>query len=730
MPSFTAVENILVDSGVYTPGFQVTGDQRYSSIAPLSGGGYVVVYSSNLTVGIKAQIYDAAGSAVGGIFLVNTSNGQPTHLDVTALSGGGFVVTWQNDASGTAGTAGIRAQLFTAAGVASGAELSVSPDADASQITPEVAALGGGGFAVTWLDGSGGDAGVHTQIFDSSGAKVGTPSTLTGSVATTDFDTTALSGGGFAAVWTDTSNGSATYVQRYDNTGVAVGSPIYTGAGPDPHASIGGLDNGGFVVTYLGGPFNLFSGTVYDATGHATGSVRLDPSSNGAEDRAAISALPDGRFVITWTAVISTEFPHGPHMSEALAQMFDADGEAAGQSFRVGPSETPYTYDIEPAVTALAGGGLAFSWTKTTMSVPYNVGYDVYSMVLALHTDVVVNSELTGTAARDWLIGGTGDDIINGGAGRDIIDGGAGIDMATYAGATDGVTVFMGSNIYNTGDAAGDSFAHVEGLIGTAYADILGGDANDNRLEGGDGNDWLVGGVGFDVLMGGNGNDVLDGGANADLMDGGAGADVVSYRNAMSGVVFDLTNTAHNTGDAAGDEIVRVENIWGTNYADTIISNLASGGQIYGFDGADSLTGGSGNDVFYGGQGADTLTTGAGSDDIFYLSWRDHMNASGTTEPFEGGDTITDFTHGVDHITVSRYWFGFGNIAGPAAALTAGDADFITSGGAVSSMPTFFWNAAMGLLEFDPDGTGLTSKVVLATLQGGSALSLSDIWTA
>ena len=205
--------------------------------------------------------------------------------------------------------------------------------------------------------------------------------------------------------------------------------------------------------------------------------------------------------------------------------------------------------------------------------------------------------------------------------------------------------------------------------------------------------------------------------------------DVASYRNATTGIVLDLVHPANNSGDAQGDSLTTIENIWGPDFNDTIVSNLA-GGQVYGFKGDDVLTGAAGNDVFYGGTGSDTITTGGGSDDLFFLSYYDHTNAYGTVEPNEGGDTITDFTPGQDHVTVSRYWFGFGNIAGPAAALTSTYADFITSGTtATSSKPTFFWNDVTKVLQFDPDGTGASAAVILATLTGAT-LTLNDIWTA
>ena len=368
-------------------------------------------------------------------------------------------------------------------------------------------------------------------------------------------------------------------------------------------------------------------------------------------------------------------------------------------------------------------------------SVDYtNYNSDIEALVLvgsALNgTGNFGNDTISGNAGNNVLDGSYGDDVLIGGAGADTLKGGDGIDTASYATAAAGLTVFMGGPQLNTGEAAGDSYVAIENLAGTNFADILGGDNGNNTVSGNDGNDWLFGSGGLDALQGGNGNDVLEGGAGADALDGGAGTDVASYRNATSGIVLDLVNSANSSGDATGDSLNGVENIWGSVYNDTIRSNLSGGGQVYGFEGNDVLVGFSGNDVFYGGTGSDTITTGAGADDIFFLSYSNHTNQYGTPEPYEGGDTITDFQHGVDHLTVSRYWFGFGNVPGPAAALTSTYADFITAGTtSVSSKPTFFWNDVTKVLQFDPDGTGASAMVQLATLTGAT-LTLDDIWTA
>src|SRR5262245_33733196 len=101
-----------------------TGDQITPTVAALSDGGFVVTWASlgqdGSDGGIYGQRYAADGTAVGNEFQVNsfTSSDQNTP-SVTALSDGGFVVTWMSlgqDGSGE----GIYAQRFAADGNAVG----------------------------------------------------------------------------------------------------------------------------------------------------------------------------------------------------------------------------------------------------------------------------------------------------------------------------------------------------------------------------------------------------------------------------------------------------------------------------------------------------------------------------------------------------------------------------------------------------------------------------------
>lgn len=78
---------------------------------------------------VKAQIYDANGGKLGGEFLVNTTtlNAQD-QASVTSLANGGFVVTW-SDASATGPDAdrlGVKAQMFNADGTKLGGEFLVN----------------------------------------------------------------------------------------------------------------------------------------------------------------------------------------------------------------------------------------------------------------------------------------------------------------------------------------------------------------------------------------------------------------------------------------------------------------------------------------------------------------------------------------------------------------------------------------------------------------------------
>lgn len=90
-----------------------------------------------------------------------------------------------------------------------------------------------------------------------------------------------------------------------------------------------------------------------------------------------------------------------------------------------------------------------------------------------------------------------------GGLGADALNGGGGTDYASCANSSAGLTARLDAPGLNTGEAAGDTYNTIEGLIGSAFNDILIGNGSSNGLVGGAGNDTLYGVAGNDTLIGG-----------------------------------------------------------------------------------------------------------------------------------------------------------------------------------------------------------------------------------
>ena len=248
---------------------------------------------------------------------------------------------------------------------------------------------------------------------------------------------------------------------------------------------------------------------------------------------------------------------------------------------------------------------------------------------------------LNGRSGADHLDGGLGDDILTGGAGADILQGGAQSDTSSYLTAADGLRVDLAYVSRNTGDGAGDTLLSIENIEGSTKDDWLYGDTGGNTVSGNSGADWLFGRNGDDTLTAGSGNDVLDGGSGADVLNGGAGTDRAQYMSAKSGVTASLSNPGGNTGDAAGDSYISIENLAGSVFADKLTGNGANN-TLLGNAGNDQLDGAAGNDTLIGGRGADRLTGGTGDDTLIGGIGDDHF----VFNPGFGADTVKDFGAG------------------------------------------------------------------------------------
>jgi Ca2+-binding RTX toxin-like protein len=237
----------------------------------------------------------------------------------------------------------------------------------------------------------------------------------------------------------------------------------------------------------------------------------------------------------------------------------------------------------------------------------------------------------------------------------------------------------------------------------TGIVDLAGGnDVLDNR-----------GGTILGDILGGTGNDLFYLGTTAEDIDGGEGIDTLDLSAVTTGVTIDLTNPAANKGSTAvGDIFAGIEVILGTTRADVIVGDDGAN-QFVGNGGSDNLSGGNGSDTLDGGKSKDILAGGSGADAFVFV----------TTQG--GVDTIADFTSGQDQIRLEGSSFGYGTATGSVAA-----SDFLisTSNMALDSSDHLIFRSTDSTLWYDKDGSGTKAAVLVADLQDGATLVLTDLW--
>ncbi|MBC6438279.1 MAG: hypothetical protein GDA52_09145 [Rhodobacteraceae bacterium] len=239
------------------------------------------------------------------------------------------------------------------------------------------------------------------------------------------------------------------------------------------------------------------------------------------------------------------------------------------------------------------------------------------------HDDV-----LTGNGSKNVFVVGAGDDTIDGGGGNKNVvnyrlsDAAVWVDLATTRKVSAGVyetntdRVDADGFITVRGPGGGDKLKNINGIIGSAFDDVLKG----NRGSGAEANDYFRGGAGADKIYGRGGRDRVD------------------YRDSKEGVTVSLVDgTVNSGGTAEGDILYSIENIRGSRHADTLVGNGK-------------------NNYIRGEGGVDTLTGGGDGSDYDYFVFK---------EDWADGTVITDYTvlydsiisHGLnlDDVTIAAH---------------------------------------------------------------------------
>jgi Ca2+-binding RTX toxin-like protein len=324
----------------------------------------------------------------GGEFIANsTTFDDQRRPTVAKLANGNFVVIW-DDISRAAGgpddIESVRGQLFSPAGVPIGGEFLVNTAIYHSQTASRVAALGNGGFVVTWTDYSyeGGDdqsSSVKAQMFDSAGARIGGETLVNTTVPGYQMSSavSGLPGGGYVAVWVDVqgllSLQGNIRGQRFDSTGAKVGGEFTVNSLADNRQTsptVTTLADGRFVVTWtdgtpgtLDGSGHSVRGQMFNSDGSRIGSeFQVNQSAYANQHSQSVTALAGGGFVAIW--VDQQGFP-GSDLFEAggsalEAQIFDSDGNRVGGEFVLNPVRR--TTASGATVAAMADGTFVVSW--------------------------------------------------------------------------------------------------------------------------------------------------------------------------------------------------------------------------------------------------------------------------------------------------------------------------------------------------------------------------------
>ncbi len=501
---------------------------------------------------------------------------------------------------------------------------------------PDVAALAGGGYVITWMSGSedGSSNGIYAQRYDAQGGKVGGETLINTITVNSQRDPhiTALGDGGYVIVWTDEgvygSVPDEAYGQRYDAQGNTVGGQfkINTTAASYPETQVASLAGGGFVAAWDstsadGTGWNI-SFQMYDAKGNTVGGeVQANTDSTYHHTEATVTGLKDGGFVVTW----ASDGQDGD-LQGVYEQRYDAAGHKVGTETAV--NATTDSYEDEATATALSDGGWVVTWNgPDTLS-----GNHVYMR----HYDAQGHTTGPDVLANTYVQSNQGNPDIyaldNGGyvitwtsySGQDGSGTGVYFQEFSATGAKIGSETLI--NDTTTGDQLYSTVTQLHNgtLVFTWEQDQNGeinvyqrlfhpapidGDENANTLNGTAGADTIDGLGGDDTINGLGGSDSIDGGTGADMMKGGLGDDTYFVDNTGDKVV---------EGNNAGtDLVISSVDFVIAGYVENVTLTGTGNIKAVGNGEANHLIGNTGNNLLNGGQGADTMEGGFGNDTYY-----------------------------------------------------------------------------------------------------------------
>ncbi|MFL4996854.1 MAG: calcium-binding protein [Microvirga sp.] len=413
----------------------------------MKDGSFVAVWTDNSETGadtdsgsIRGQFFNADGSRKGAEFLVNTTTaGSQINPDVTVLDDGRFVVAWQSGGY-------LWARGYNANGSAIGNEFKASSTGFDDHFA--LTALTNGGFAVSYWDD---DVKVRVQSFDANLQKSGTEAVLAD-----NSDHTEIVGlqGQYIAFYGNGTSIHGQF--RNNDGSMPTGSVTVDFSTPGSFNSkpvAAKLTDGRIIVIWTsqtestaGPDLYQIKGQILNANGTKSGGELLLSVPGAINAKAAtVAALADGGFAVGYLDQIA-----GRNSADIHISAFNGNGARVGTDTIL---DRAYDGDSTHAlnITTLADGRLAVTWTSV-VSEWDDFGSSIHGQIVDLRQSGVTvtgtsaddryygsrfNDALKGEGGNDRLFGHEGNDVVAGGVGNDVLHGQGGNDTLTGGDGSD-----------------------------------------------------------------------------------------------------------------------------------------------------------------------------------------------------------------------------------------------------------------------------------------------------
>lgn len=308
---------------------QTSGDQKWPAIAPLPGGGFVVVWASGSSAGsdgsgdsVQMRRLTGDGTPLGADFQVNaTVAGDQSYPAVAVAADDSFVVAWQSDAAEDGEGQAVLMRRFDSAGQALGGELVVDGHTTGNQGHPALAMAPGGAFVAVW---------------ESSSSPV-------------DLSMLGIRGRRFAADATPL--GEEMQINAFT-------------AGNQLAPQVGLAGHGAFVVVWEShdAPGDPGSRSIQSRRFTAedvprAGDEQINTFTSGPQTFPRLATEADGSFVVVWESLLS---PGDDPDRSIQGQRLDPNGARSGGDFQVNQFTT--SAQFLPSVAGRDGGDFVVSW--------------------------------------------------------------------------------------------------------------------------------------------------------------------------------------------------------------------------------------------------------------------------------------------------------------------------------------------------------------------------------